>query len=914
LGDLNLEWHNKNSNEKYSIAMEIATLHNEGVAIAKKLAGYTDGLVGLSHRALRRKLTKGLNRSLKSQIYARLALMDRSEDIRVTISRLEHLQEKLADGLGDSDIRHLNEESANAAALGVGTAVPSDEKHENLLEVLSHQPEYGSGGEVERDDFVITSSLDMANFLRRPVEIANGSVAHGDYLDVRVNPWDLLTKKPSVRAKLKNYAYLKANLRFKIVFSATPHWKGKILVSYQPWHEINATLNALEDNEAIDSAFYQLLLAYLSQAPGSHVMDIKDSIPFEFLCPYLSPKPMHRLFNTQVGTAIGGTTSFADFAHAGAMYVTSFSPLYDSMDTGQEAYYQMYAWFEDVELAVNTATVLALTTESEFNKGPVERVASSVAYYAGIAAKYGILTPYAKATELFARGISGAASVLGFSRPIMTAPVKLVKTVPRANPALTIGADTAYKVALDPMQEVTVDPSATATQFDDMLISNLASRWSYIDTFTWVNGSATMATPLWSTGVWPALATTHVNGSDTYIQPSAMAFAAAPFEFWHGDIEFMVQVEATPFYKGKLAVIWEPNVAQSSLINADFSLNKNHMLIMDIAEGSNLHFVVNWNAERPWLRMPDAVGYHETGAVPTSGYYSGFANGYISIVPFTKLQDPSATQGVYVHVFARCSNLRVNRLSTENLPRVRQLVTEAQNLTLSEPLVRTEINMKGCSTARLSQLYFGEEPLSFRALLKRYASSQVLSKNLTSTTVPRLVQLTTAFIPPNNISYGTTLGATRHPNLWDYLFYAYLGMRGSVRHRINAPNANFVGAVAYGSSVPSDTTLTSDLTEVTGFNATPITVDGAADLNVNACEFEFPMVTSNSFLFAFSNDPVEYVTEGLMSGRFNRNVLVQGVSTSTSALGTHYCYDVVAAGEDFSFMRFQGAPYFSASL
>jgi hypothetical protein len=216
---------------------------------------------------------------------------------------------------------------------------------------------------------------------------------------------------------------------------------------------------------------------------------------------------------------------------------------------------------------------------------------------------------------------------------------------------------------------------------------------------------------------------------------------------------------------------------------------------------------------------------------------------------------------------------------------------------------------------------FGENVVSFRTLLKRFMNSDRLFA--VSTPVVAQHGLLTATLPIHSVqglTYTSTSAGTQ--DLFNYLRFAFLGLRGSIRKRIRL----FVGAginehsyVNVNLEPPSITSTTSlslvatstgDLWSGNNPKFTgSITIDRDSNGGIEA---EFPFYSNNHFLFSFASD----YTGSNPGGRqeyntlWYRNYSVTANTFNTTNTGNYGIATAQAVGEDFNFIRFQGAPPF----
>jgi hypothetical protein len=413
---------------------------------------------------------------------------------------------------------------------------------------------------------------------------------------------------------------------------------------------------------------------------------------------------------------------------------------------------------------------------------------------------------------------------------------------------------------------------------------------------------------MWLSQVHPRLETIMTNSLDWWYQPTAMAFATRPFAYWRGTITFRFEIVASSFHRGKIAVFYEPNLSQASIINAGLSTNKQFLKIVDIQETQTFEVDVEWARPRAWAAAPAAASttYYGTTIAVTAPTEK---NGYIGVVPFTRLQSPD-TSDVAINVYVYSKDMMVNFLTADLLPTMRKVRTESGVMTTDE--IKSDSLNDASSVPDDACLYhFGERPLSFRSLLKRYVQTNTYSFVDNASATIRGLNLTAPIFPNNCLIVGAT-SVTGSWNLFSYLRYSYVGIRGSVRKR-----TRFVGTYNVSSTsqervsllpaaVPAATTGAAS--SVTWPNALEGTVVFVPASN-GGIEFELPYYSNNLFAICFSDDyrgdmnTDEYIPRWPQSYRIVKEV--NGAYTNA------YYVEDSAAGEDFCLLRYQGAPFYT---
>ncbi len=844
----------------------------------------------------------------------RIKQLSRVSDLELTERIIARIFEQSKDNVLYIESGALSEMDEGAAS---SSAIIS---HENIMDVVGNPPAAVDVGRSFNSMQGQHEVLSIQDFFARPIQIFKSPILLGNNLDTFLRVWDLYTLNPAIRAKLRNYAYFRGNLHITVFVTGTPFHYGKLLLSYQPYDRFNETITSYLVSLTYNNDCRSNFMSYLSQAPGAITLDMKDNQPIEIKCPFISTKPMHRLYNNSA-SAISDVTSFVDLYNAGALYITTLNTPGAVSDSSSNLSMYVYAHMTDVELGTSTASIVQVTTESgmipndEYKTGPVEMVSTKLAEISGVLTKVPEIAPYAYASKMLFSGISKFAAIYGWSKPPNDSQMKYVKAIPFPNSAQCIGFSSDFKISLDPKQELTVDPRACASSRDEMTIAHIASVESFWTKFVWHISDVSM-TPVFNTLVSPWMVSVASHGTPTrkYVQPTALAFAAQPFFYWRGDLEYRFDFVCSAFHRGKIAFYYEPNIYQSTLIEASLSINKQFLAIVDIQETQSVRIQICWASSRAWLKV-GAYAKSSTWETITSmlPLDPGFFNGCLFAVPLTRLTSP-LEKDIDVNVWVSSPNIQFNTLTDQNMPAERRVFTESGSL---NPISDTTICLNK-SSAQMNSIFeehFGENPISFRLLMKRYAP--VPSVN-TTTSAGNIHFLTFTYnnIPRMASNYST--GASNGPviNLFDYLRYAYLGVRGGVKRRFRcvqsfSPSNNTLVSVNNVNPSVAAADSVADSTTVDNYNTSLLgTVLFQPNINCGI-DYEIPFYTNNLFVFSFSNtlDGGQNTTDDDMEVYWQRtHTLNMYVTVATTQLNIH---TDIATGEDFTFLRFGGAPYFS---
>jgi len=803
------------------------------------------------------------------------------DSINLTLAMYRRMRRNIMHGL--STITESDDMSAGTIDVGAETKV------ENIIDVTGGLSDMSMVGtdrlKVSSDDF------DVKAFLARPIQVASVVLGQGASFDLKYDIWDIFTSNPSIRAKLRNFAFMKCDLGVKIAVSGTPFHAGRLLVSYQPFPDVNETLGGFGITHRTAR------LKYLSQAPGARTIDVRSNKPLDIVCPYVSPKPIGRLFNTATGV-ISAASPFEDFAELGSLYVSSINNITACSTNPSDVYMQIYLYAKNISLHGSTGTQMSITTESdECNVGPLERMSSGAVKISNLLSSIPMIKPYSTISSIAFGAMRDVAAMFGWSYPTLVSVPTRIRPDPFQNGAQVVGVDTGKRVTIDPKQELAMEIGAFANDGDDLVISSIAKRESLFDTFPWEPTDDPLLSSLWRTVVSPRAQKCEVIEGAYYANPTPLAFAATPFGYWRGDLIFRIEVVCSAFHRGKIMFVFEPNITQFNLIGAATSLNKQYVRIVDIQETQDFEFCVEWNMSRSWAanltneEVRTSVGEHYVfdANMPNT------CNGILYVVPFTRLQSPD-DNGVEINVYVRSDKVIFNRMTNALMPTSHGYVTESEITpveTTCMSISKEVLPMEG-----IAGDCFGEQPVSFRSLLKRFMNSYYYNVEGDSTywhkfTVP-------TFPAPNS-----------EATLYSYLKWAYLCQRGALRRRIRVVTKNEVSSPLDARVLVSNENDVSVSVSTVTYTSTvfpSLKVDGTVQFlsSVNGgYEFEIPFYTNNLFAWACNSDPF------LSIYNMNPSALrTYTINYESSTLAQLNLYEMFAAGEDFNFARWLGAyPY-----
>lgn len=900
------------------------------------------------------------NVKLRKSYYQRLAFLTaekdkkRTEEIlakrkRLTKMRYENRQKLLGAKAGTGG--NIFSESAEVGDMDMSSASIST-THENLVDRTGEIESNVSAGQSlhdAQDGGVTTHNLD--EFFSRPVSLYDGTIATETEANIVLRLWDIWSLNPAVRAKLSNYAFFKGNLHIKIAVSGTPYHYGRLMASYQPYAKHNDILNKYDDLLGATApaaiAVYPPYKCYLSQAPGVGYIDVKENEPLIMKIPFISYKERFRLYNS-TSTVITNNTSLYDFEEAGELRLVTLNPLLiANSDYDTHASINIFGWMTDVELGCISGTNIDITSESadvtdEYTgKGPVSSVASSIMKVGDTLASVPIIGEFAKATSTMAKGVKIVAEFFGWSKPVVLTNTTFVKNSPYHNGATLAGHETTLKLTLDPKQELSVDQSLGGSSNDEMAIASIASRESFLTTFNWFDSDTAMDTVLWRSFITPSYMAglgTLPSSNNTLNQPTALAYAAAPFAYWRGSIKFRLEFVCSKFHRGKVLIRYEPNTPMSTLIASGVAqLNQQNSIILDLQQSQELTFHIGWAQCRSWASVPSNLlqGIDNTPAdLPDQnkiativGFLNNELNGYVEVRPINELIQPTPTSKVLVNVYVSSDDMEFMVPTDRALPVSREVIyTESKSVNDVGFL-----NPKDGHTDKIHLDHFGEKVVSFRALMKRYTTMEAVNGDVAAQG-PGVWTIYSRLYPKPAAPIGRPPAGDGDPEmlrtLFDYLRFSYLGMRGGMRKRVviaycrdEISQSDFCRTRLLPPTdqhVHNTAMFRTTMNSVTNIKAEQYSsLNGAVQHHINTnggIEIEVPYYHSDLFQMAFSN------TEGWASSP-DEDLGINPIyscawATSISTIaptGDNSLMGVTiegASAEDFTFLRFQGAAFY----
>jgi len=339
------------------------------------------------------------------------------------------------------------------------------------------------------------------------------------------------------------------------------------------------------------------------------------------------------------------------------------------------------------------------------------------------------------------------------------------------------------------------------------------------------------------------------------------------------------------------------------------------MYIVDLQETETIDICVKWAFPRMWALVPPASVAQTTidEAIETGTDYTDYANGFIYVVPITKLQSPDDSS-IFVNVYVRSENMEVFAFNEAYLPNdftipaiSSDLIEESSQM---HPISCINVNESNLDRKDKYIHHFGESISSFRSLLKRYSTTA--TKNDLSVTTDSGTVISTFAIVPNVYTSpsGGSFGSVGNPNLFDYVRFCYAGRRGGIRKRfrvVTRDGGNNMQRVHVRFKTPGTTyngenvNWNESFTSGCGLTGTLM----YSQHTNSGIEYEIPFYSDNLFLPSSVYDIAR--TDDSCYSLFNYYLYF--IETELSPTVTYaYVLEESATGEDHMFFRFVAVP------
>lgn len=677
---------------------------------------------------------------------------------------------------------------SDEVAMGTSETAPISEEKAATMAFLEKPGGYSAGfsADLPAASYAdATPDVSLDSFLSRPVRIYTYTWNEADVVgsQLTINPWALFFNNANIKNKLVNYAWLKCDLKIKVLVNASPFYFGTTLMSYCP-------LPAFHTTSIVNDASTRFLVPH-SQRPHVWIYP-QNNEGGEMTLPFIWPK-------NWISTLIN-----QDLIDLGSLTFTNAVAL-DSANgaAGTGVTVSLYAWAENVVLSGPTCGLLQQA--DEYGKGPISSVASAVATAARALTGIPVIKPFATATQMGAIAIGSVASSLGYcntpvieeSRPVKPCPLPVLASTEQGYPV--------EKLTIDPKNELSIDPKIVGMPSEDeLMIASLAQRESFIVSFPWASTVAADGL-LFSTAVSPVMfAMDALASPKVYMTP--LCWLTQMFQFWRGDIIFRFRFIASQYHRGRIRITYDPSgSAAQNVLNTVDTQTTCFNEIIDLTKDTNVEVRVPYNQALAWCQtfVPTSTTQipYTVGSGTAFNHVPAITNGTLAVRCVTALTAPVAASTITCLVSVRGADNFEVAGPKEVYNRYSQFVTQSDEYDLTTSTQVLAGHAHGGSDPNRFLVNMGENVVTLRQLARRYMLVRV--KNTIGTQPDSIFLDTFARMPPNygfdtagvDVANGLLVPGSNFAfnyvtnTYLNWIAMCFLGYRGSVNWTVNTSGA-----------------------------------------------------------------------------------------------------------------------------
>jgi hypothetical protein len=479
---------------------------------------------------------------------------------------------------------------------------------------------------------------DLDSFLARPVLIASYTWAGTDAIGASLanfNPHSLWLTNAAVARKLNDFYRISFDLTVRTSISTSATSFG--ILQHQWLTHGYAVPSAMTEADSSTADNVNTCM----QGRFTHELDAAESGDVELTIPWMSPDPFH---------VLGTTLSM------GRVVVYVRQPLGNSVNMSEimPTTVRVWAYASNVRLDVpmerhsgkaSAAYVrkLADRKRQAGAKGGVEQAADALRAGFGAVKSVPFIGQFAAVGETVAGAVGAIANFFGFTKERFVSPLTQSRLMTLSAQYPTDGVDSSRILALTQKASVSIDPRITGGDgVDEMSYAFLsaygATRLTY---FTWTTAQA-VGTVLTTISVCPTA--NKVETANRFY--SALGFVGRHFQYWHGSMLYRVRVGFSAQHRGKLQIIYFPNLVLTPFTEDPTNISGN--IIWEVEAGEPLDFTINWAVAKNFLRL---IPVSATATLPDTSITAS-CNGAFQIRVQSLLTAPDNAATVYGEVYA----------------------------------------------------------------------------------------------------------------------------------------------------------------------------------------------------------------------------------------------------------------------
>lgn len=185
----------------------------------------------------------------------------------------------------------------------------------------------------------------------------------------------------------------------------------------------------------------------------------------------------------------------------------------------------------------------------------------------------------------------GSLASSGFSKPTDVQGVQPMISIPAKGFTHVVGQDLGVTLGAVPDNSVGVSPGVFSTAIDEMDINYVCKKSCFLRRDNWSN---TTVGRIFSIFVSPGACAT----SDSFFQPSLLAYVTSMFRYWHGSMRYRISVAKTGFHTGRLRISYHPGAFSTG---QTYPADNAYSWILDLSVSSEIDVEIPYISPKPWL-------------------------------------------------------------------------------------------------------------------------------------------------------------------------------------------------------------------------------------------------------------------------------------------------------------------------
>jgi hypothetical protein len=399
--------------------------------------------------------------------------------------------------------------------------------------------------------------MGLDQFFRRPQQVGTFTITPSGITSSTfpANIFQLWAALPQVANKLAGYKFFRGDLTVTIVYTGSSQALGCTNVGFFPIAGL--TNNTFGSTQTYPSWFTDSLSAAnvweysFLQLPGVMICHEQAatcdiSLPFPSASPYIS-------------IPSSSDSSYGDW-ECNVMAINLLKNVTGTTPTNMPV--QVFAHYDHVQLFG------ACVPQGDEGGGPIS---GALSYASEFLSFGGSVFPFLTPWSMIAKGASGVAAALGFSKPPNVEVMAMTPYDVSSLSAMSGQQDFSFRLALDPRSAVDVTkadiPLATSK---DMEITTFTRRWSHIANAQFAATGGT-SYPVFPTA---CMSTLYATQFPTCFYPALF------FRYYTGSIEYRFEFIANPFVRATIGIVYVPygGVVPSSYTDASATVCKRQIV------------------------------------------------------------------------------------------------------------------------------------------------------------------------------------------------------------------------------------------------------------------------------------------------------------------------------------------------